>query len=179
MIPTRAATALLATVFGLALLLSFKTPTTPSLAAGTNADSAIVGDAAASAAPPTTSTEEAATVDEGATTDGSVATPTAEPTDASSGAYADGTYSGSVIRTRFGDVQVEVTISGGVLADVAALELPSGDRHSAAISEGVAPILREEALTAQDANIDLLSGATYTSSAYAESLQAALDAAAA
>lgn len=58
-----------------------------------------------------------------------------------------------------------------------ALELPSGDGRSQRISQAVAPILREEALAAQDAPIDLVSGATYTSRAYASSLQAALDAA--
>jgi len=62
-----------------------------------------------------------------------------------------------------------------VITDVVALELPSGDRRSADISDAAESILREAALTAQSADIDLLSGATYTSRAYAESLQAALD----
>ena len=82
---------------------------------------------------------------------------------------------GDVVSTRFGDIQVQVTISGGVIADVAALQLPSGDRHSSQISNAVEPMLREAALSAQSANIDLVSGATYTSRAYAQSLQSALD----
>ena len=53
------------------------------------------------------------------------------------------------------------------------------DGHSQRISQAAEPILREEALSAQTANIDLLSGATYTSEAYVESLQSALDQAAA
>ena len=65
------------------------------------------------------------------------------------------------------------------MTDVTALELPSRDGRSSRISQAAAPILREEALTAQDANIDLLSGATYTSRAYEQSLQSALDQAAA
>jgi uncharacterized protein with FMN-binding domain len=80
-----------------------------------------------------------------------------------------------VISTRFGDVQVEVTISGGAITDVTALQLPNSDRRSQNIASQAAPILREEALTAQSASIDLLSGATYTSEAYAKSLQSALD----
>ena len=63
---------------------------------------------------------------------------------------------------------------GGQITDVAALQLPSGGR-SGRISRAVEPILREEALQAQSANIDTVSGATYTSLAYAQSLQAALD----
>ena len=57
-----------------------------------------------------------------------------------------------------------------------ALETPTDRSRSASISSQAAPILREEALQAQDANIDIVSGATYTSEGYAESLQAALDA---
>jgi uncharacterized protein with FMN-binding domain len=64
-----------------------------------------------------------------------------------------------------------------VITDVVALERPSGDHRSADISAAAEPLLREAALTAQSADIDLLSGATYTSRAYAASLQAALDAA--
>ena len=65
------------------------------------------------------------------------------------------------------------------MSDVTALQLPSGDGNSRRISRVVEPILRDEALTAQTAQIDLVSGATYTSRAYETSLQAALDKAAA
>ena len=79
---------------------------------------------------------------------------------------------------RYGDVQVQVTVSGGAVSDVTALQLPDGDGHSARISSIVEPMLRSEALQAQSASIDLVSGATYTSGAYQQSLQSALDAAA-
>jgi uncharacterized protein with FMN-binding domain len=84
------------------------------------------------------------------------------------------TYDGSVVQTRFGTVQVEITVQGGNVVTVAAIALPVGGR-SGMISSYVAPILSSEALTAQSASIDLVSGATYTSDAYAQSLQAALD----
>jgi uncharacterized protein with FMN-binding domain len=71
----------------------------------------------------------------------------------------------------------KVTISGGAITDVTALQLPSGDQHSADISSRVEPLLRSSALVVQGAEIDVVSGATYTSLAYAQSLQAALDAA--
>jgi uncharacterized protein with FMN-binding domain len=70
---------------------------------------------------------------------------------------------------------VQVTISGGALTKVTALQLPDRDGRSRQIASTAEPVLREEALTAQSASIDLLSGATFTSEAYAESLQSALD----
>ncbi len=85
------------------------------------------------------------------------------------------TLAGPVVTTRWGAVQVQVTVTDGRLTDVAALQLPGGDRRSSSISSRVAPTLRSQALTAQSASIDGVSGATYTSTAYARSLQAALD----
>lgn len=74
----------------------------------------------------------------------------------------------------YGDVQVQITIQDGKIVDLVALAMPVGG-HSGRISSYVAPILRTQALTAQSANIDGVSGATYTSRAYAQSLQGALD----
>ena len=82
---------------------------------------------------------------------------------------------GPVVSTRWGPVQVEVTVAGGRLTEVTALQLPDGDRRSASISDRVEPTLRSQALAVQGASIDGVSGATYTSIAYARSLQAALD----
>jgi uncharacterized protein with FMN-binding domain len=102
------------------------------------------------------------------------ATTTPAPTADSTTTAADTTVAGPVVDTQFGPVQVQVTISGGSIADVVALQLPSGG-HSGRISNRVEGTLRDQALQAQSANIDGVSGATYTSYAYAESLQAALD----
>ena len=168
MIPKRAVGALLTTVFALTLLFSFKTPDDLAVGGTTTGGAVAVGD------PPTASSGT------GSTSGSAVATPipttgVASVADAPSAAYQDGNATGVVISTRYGDVQVEVTISGGAIADVTALQLPDRDRRSQSIAGAAEPILREEALTAQSANIDLLSGATYTSEAYAESLQSALD----
>jgi uncharacterized protein with FMN-binding domain len=84
------------------------------------------------------------------------------------------TVTGPVVTTRFGDVQVAVTVSGRKVTDVKAPALPYDRARSASISQYVAPVLRDEALAAQSAQIDTISGATYTSDAYAQSLQAAL-----
>ena len=83
-------------------------------------------------------------------------------------------YTGPLAADPFGNVQVQITVSGGKLVDVVALALPVGG-HSGRISNYVGPILRTQALAAQSANIDGVSGATYTSRAYAASLQGALD----
>jgi uncharacterized protein with FMN-binding domain len=164
--PRRGAIALLLTTAALALLLSFKTPT---------ADPAATGEVAlAPAATPT----PAASSDAGATAVPS-ATPEATPTPTgnTATAYRDGTVTGSAVQIRWGTVQVQVTISDGFITDVTALDLPTGDHHSLDISQRVEPVLRTSALEAQSADITILSGATYTSRAYAQSLQSALDAA--
>lgn len=93
----------------------------------------------------------------------------------SSGAVADGTYTGAVESTRYGDVQVSVSFSGGRIADVTALKLTDRDGRSVQISNRAAPMLRQEVLTAQTAKVQMVSGATFTSDAYLGSLQSALD----
>ena len=87
------------------------------------------------------------------------------------------TVDGPVIGTPYGDVQVRVVLRASHIVDVKPLVLPSDRSRSRRISELAAPLLRTEALQAQSANIDLLSGASYTSEGYAESLQGALDSA--
>jgi uncharacterized protein with FMN-binding domain len=72
-------------------------------------------------------------------------------------------------------VQLKVTVSGGKITNVEAVQLPSGDGKSAEISSYAGPQLRQSALTKQSANIDAVSGATYTSDGYKAALQAALD----
>lgn len=94
------------------------------------------------------------------------------------GTAVSGTFTGTSVSTRFGDVQVKVTLENGSITDVTPLSLTDRDPKSTAISKRAAPILRSEVLAAQSARVDAVSGATYTSDAYVESLQAALDQAA-
>ncbi|RJT86091.1 FMN-binding protein, partial [Cryobacterium melibiosiphilum] len=89
----------------------------------------------------------------------------------------DGTFTGSAVGTRFGNVQVSVTIAGGSITDVTALQLTADDRKSVQISARAEPILRSEVLNAQSASVQNVSGATYTTNGYLQSLQSALDAA--
>jgi uncharacterized protein with FMN-binding domain len=93
---------------------------------------------------------------------------------ASSGSSTTKTYTGPVVENPYGPVQVEVAEAGGKIVDVKALQLPTEHARSQEISEQVAPMLRTEALQAQSAEINVVSGATYTSESFASSLQAAL-----
>ena len=96
------------------------------------------------------------------------------PTDTTPAA-APVTVTGQAVRFRFGTVQVAATVEGNDIVDVQALRLPDGDRHSAQISDYVEPILRDEAISADNAQVSVISGATDTRRAYAASLQSALD----
>lgn len=90
---------------------------------------------------------------------------------------ADGTHTGPSVGTQFGAVQVQVTIAGGQITDVTALQLTDRGGRSVMISNRAAPILRQEVLASQSASVSNVSGATYTTRAYLMSLQSALDAA--
>ena len=94
---------------------------------------------------------------------------------AASGAYADGTYTGVVVSTAKGDVQVSVTVSGGRIAEVVALRYPDDNSRSVSISKSAIPKLISEAVDAQSADIQLVSGATETSTGFVGSLQDALN----
>jgi uncharacterized protein with FMN-binding domain len=95
-------------------------------------------------------------------------------TTASSG-YADGTYTGSGLEFMYGTVQVEAVIEGGQITEIQFLSIPSGRRESDEINGRATPILKQEAIAAQSAHVQVVSGATLTSRAFMESLQSALD----
>lgn len=84
---------------------------------------------------------------------------------------------GGTVDTRWGPVQVKVTLNGSKLTAVDVLQQPNGNGRDAEINAQAIPILTQEALAAQSANIDAVSGASYTSEGYIASLQSALDAA--
>ncbi|HEV3461959.1 MAG TPA: FMN-binding protein [Candidatus Dormibacteraeota bacterium] len=154
--PTRAAVAIVATAIAVVLLFSFKTPAqarpkTPA--------------ADVSQASPTPSASPSVS-------DSSAPTPTPSPTGPT---YKDGQYTGQDFPNQFGDTQVKITIAGGRITDVQAVQLPFDRPRSAEISQYASPRLHDEVLQAQSAQIDSLSGATYTSDSYAQSVQSALD----
>ena len=88
--------------------------------------------------------------------------------------YNDGTYTGAVADAYYGNVQVEVTVSGGVISNVNFLQYPSDRSTSRYINGQATPILAQEAIKAQSASVDVVSGATDTSHAFEQSLSSAL-----
>jgi len=91
----------------------------------------------------------------------------------STGQYKDGTYTGSVADAFYGNLQVAVTVQGGAITDVTFPQAPSGG-HSSDVSAVALPALRQEAIAAQSANVNVVSGATQDSQAFQQSLASAL-----
>jgi uncharacterized protein with FMN-binding domain len=92
---------------------------------------------------------------------------------ASSG-FKDGSYTGTVANAYYGNVQVEATISGGKLTAVKFLQYPNTHSTSVIINQQAMPYLQQEAIQAQSSKVQLISGATFTSMAFSQSLAAAL-----
>ena len=86
----------------------------------------------------------------------------------------NGTYTGGVASNQWGQVQVQVTVSGGQVTNVQALQYPQERRRSASINSQAVPVLQSEAIQAQSANVNIVSGATLTSEGFQQSLQSAL-----
>jgi uncharacterized protein with FMN-binding domain len=150
----RAVIAIAGTIAGLVALLGYKSGSAPDrVAAGPGSS------LPADTAPPTTSTTSRSTR--------RPATPTT--------AAAPRSIIGTDVPNKFGDVQVRVVVQGGHITDVQAIQLPSDRRRSAYLSQVAEPRLRLEVLNAQSSRIQVVSGATYTSRSYAESVQSALD----
>lgn len=90
-------------------------------------------------------------------------------------AAKDGTYTGDTIQTPFGNMEVAIVVSSSKITDVKVLQATDSGQRSVQISSYADPVLRTEVLQAQSANVQMVSGATYTSDGYLQSLQSALD----
>jgi uncharacterized protein with FMN-binding domain len=155
----RAILTLIATVVGVLWLVTFKvTPHARPVAA-------------APAQPTPSETPSSAPT---ATPAAAAATPTPTPTPVPTNRPANGSFTGADIQTQFGDVQVRITVTGGRITDVSAVQMPTDRARSAEITQYVTPVLRSEVIQAQSARIDVISGATFTSEAYAESVNDAM-----
>lgn len=91
------------------------------------------------------------------------------------GQYKDGTYTGSVADAFYGNIQVQAVISGGKITDVIFLQSPNDRSTSIEINSQAMPYLKQEAIAAQNANVDIVSGATDSSNAFRQSLGDALN----
>jgi len=94
---------------------------------------------------------------------------------AAQGATAAGTYTGDSVMTRWGAVQVAITVADGKITAVQAVEYPQNNARDRQINAYALPVLAQEVTQAQSAQIDVVSGATVTSDGYIQSLQSALD----
>jgi uncharacterized protein with FMN-binding domain len=101
--------------------------------------------------------------------------PSPSSSKSSSTASTTKTYTGSVAQTRWGPVQVQITIKGGTITKVDVVQQPNGNPRDVEINDQALPILIQDTLDAQSAKIDMVSGATVTSTGYLQSLQSALD----
>lgn len=134
-------------------------PTSQAMASGTT------GSASTSTATPSASASSSAS----ASASSSATSTTTSTT------YKDGTYTGSVIATRYGNSQVKVVISGGKITDVVVLQRQQVDQKSNQISASAVATLKTKVLAAQSAKVSNISGATYSTQGYLQSLQSALD----
>ena len=93
----------------------------------------------------------------------------------SGGSTASGTYTGNSVMTRWGAVQVQITVADGKITAAEAVEYPQANPRDRQINAYALPVLVQEATQAQSADIDAVSGATVTSDGYIQSLQSAID----
>lgn len=159
----RAPLVLGATAAGLAGVLAFHTPPATTALGGLEPSAPRHGAATSAAPPPTTSppTGDSAT--------------TVPPTTAAPTTAASRTATGAAVDYHYGVIAVSATVSGGRITAVRIASLDDGGNpRSQAIDDQSVPILEQQAITAQSANIDGVSGATYTSEGFAQSLQSAL-----
>lgn len=147
------------------------------LLAGWQSGSHIAETGAATTTSLSSSATSGGTSSGGGTNTGSPSSGTGSSSGTSTGSTTAATFDGTQVQTRFGTVQVRVTIQDGKITEVTPLQLTDAERKSAQISSRAAPVLRSEVLQAQSANVQTIGGATVTSDAYLTSLQAALDAA--
>jgi uncharacterized protein with FMN-binding domain len=156
---------LMSTVTALVLLFGYHTSTSSSVAAGQGGDASV-------AVPATTGTSGGSSSSSASSSSSSSASGSTNSTGNSS---ATTTVTGTAASTRYGPVQVRLTIANGKITAVDVLEYPENNGKDQQINARALPVLVQETLDAQSADIDMVSGATVTSEGYVESLQSALD----
>jgi uncharacterized protein with FMN-binding domain len=180
----RAPIVLTGTACGLVAVIGYHaaTPQASALTSGSSASSAASTlSAGGTNSPPTSAkktttseTSAAATTAATAKTTGTAKTAATAKTTATT---AETTRSavGSDVQYQYGDLEVKVTMTGSKITDVTVAKVDVYDPHSASIDQYALPVLRSQAVSAQSAQIDGVSGASYTSAAYEQSLQSAID----
>ena len=154
----RIAIAIMGTISGLVLLFSYHTSRNEGSVAVATSAPAVAGSSGSSASSGSSGSAGAAPAPQ-----------------AAQGATAAGTYTGDSVMTRWGAVQVEITVADGKITAVQAVEYPQNNARDRQINAYALPVLAQEVTQAQSAQIDVVSGATVTSDGYIQSLQSAID----
>jgi uncharacterized protein with FMN-binding domain len=162
----RAVIAAAATIAGLVALLDYKS-------SGTIHRSSVSLGAGPVLTTPTTAVPPSTVPASSPGTNGSVPSSTTSPTTAAPSA-GSGTYTGQDVVYRYGDIQVQITVARGRITRISIPLESATDPRSESINSQAIPILTSEALSAQGLNFDVVSGATFTSDAFAQSFQSAL-----
>ena len=161
--PKRGLIALILTLAGLRLIVAYSPPGGDIGGVDPSADPSVVPSDAPSASP------------------GSSASPTPTPTKtpkpskAPTGSLKDGTYDGDAIKFKYGTAQVEIVVSGGVITEVKALKLPTAGGYTKRVTTFFQTDIPARVVADQGWKISNISGATYTSRAYSQSLQSAIN----
>ncbi|WP_460570069.1 FMN-binding protein [Humibacter soli] len=174
---------LLATLTGVVLLFSYRTSLQSVAPTASTGETSGTGTASSNGSSSTGSSSGTQSSGSSSGTSGSggsgstaSSSPSASPSSGTSGSsLKDGIFTGQAVDTRYGPVQVQITVSSGKITNVAVPEYPTESFRDQEINQQAIPQLVSESLNAQSAHIDMVSGATYTSDGYLQSLQSAID----
>jgi uncharacterized protein with FMN-binding domain len=164
----------LSTLTTLVLLFSYHTSTEgagTTLAAGTSAQARAAGGSSSSGS----SSGSTGSGSSGSSASGSASSSGSSGSSSSARSSATKTYTGDSVDTRWGPVQVQITVRNGKITASQAVVYPNGNHEDEQINSFALPVLSQEAVQSQSADIDMVSGATVTSEGYLTSLQSAID----
>ena len=160
----RIVVAVMSTISGLVLLFSYHT-------SRNEGSTTVAGPASSGSASASGSSNGSSSGQSSGSSNGS----SSGTSNGSAGSAASGTYTGASVMTRWGAVQVQITVSDGKITAAEAVEYPQANPRDRQINAYALPVLAQEATQAQSAEIDAVSGATVTSDGYIQSLQSAID----
>ena len=161
--PKRGLIALVLTLAGLRLIVAYSPPGGDIGSVDPSADPSVVPSDAPSASPGSSASPTPAP------------TKTPKPSKAPTGSLKDGTYDGDAIKFKYGTAQVEIVVSGGVITEVKALKLPTAGGYTKRVTTFFQTDIPARVVADQGWKISNISGATYTSRAYSQSLQSAIN----
>lgn len=173
---------LMSTLSGLVLLFSYHTSTNSGTALAstgtTGGTTAGQSDGQSDGTGSADTSADGSTSSDDSTSSGSSSGSSSDSSSGSSSSgssSSSGTFTGDAVMTRWGVVQVEITVKNGKITKSAAVQYPQENHRDVEINTYALPVLAEEVTAAQSADIDAVSGATVTSMGYIQSLQSAID----